>query len=119
MKNMKKLIAVALVAIMVACGCVAACAEQKALTPEEAKAIVLNYTGLAADQVTFTKCWEDRDDGRMVYEIEFYANGIEYDFDVDIYSGRIVDSDRDYNRDDRYDRYDDHDFDLDDVFDFD
>ena len=116
MKSMKKLIAVALVAIMVACGCAAACAEQKALTPEEAKTIVLNYAGLTADQVTFTKCYEDRDDGRMVYEIEFYANGIEYDFDVDIYTGRIIDSDRDY---DRYDRDDDHDFDLDDVFDFD
>ena len=119
MKNMKKLIAVALVAIMVACGCAAACAEQKALTPEEAKTIVLNYAGLTADQVTFTKCWEDRDDGRLVYEIEFYANGIEYDFDVDLYTGRIVDSDRDNDRDDRFDRYDDHDFDLDDIFDFD
>ena len=116
MKNMKKLIAVALVAIMVACGCAAACAEQKALTPEEAKTIVLNYTGLTADQVTFTKCREDRDDGRMVYEIEFFANGMEYDFDVDICTGRITDSDRDYDRDDRYD---DHDFDLDDIFDFD
>ena len=108
MKSMKKLIAVALVAVMVACGCAAACAEQKALSPEEAKTIVLNYAGLTADQVTFTKCHEDRDDGRMVYEIEFYANGIEYDFDVDIYSGRITESDRDY---DRYDRDDDHDFD--------
>ena len=113
MKNMKKLIAVALVAIMVACGCAAACAEQKALTPEKAKTIVLNYAGLTADQVTFTKCHEDREDGRIVYEIEFYFNGIEYDFDVDLYTGRITDSDRDY------DRYDDHDFDLDDIFDFD
>ena len=116
MKNMKKLIAVALVAIMMVCGCAAACAEQKALTPEEAKTIVLNYAGLTADQVTFTKCREDRDDGRMVYEIEFFANGVEYDFDVDIYTGRITDSDRDYDRDDRYG---DHDFDLDDIFDFD
>ena len=48
---MKKLIAVALVVIMAACGCTAACAGQKALTPEEAKAIVLDYTGLTADQV--------------------------------------------------------------------
>jgi len=119
MKNMKKLIAVALVAIMVACGCAAACAEQKALTPEEAKTIALNCAGLTADQVTFTKCQKDRDDGRLVYEIEFYANGIEYDFDVDLYTGRITDFDRDDDRYDRDDRYDDHDFDLDDLFDFD
>ena len=116
MKNMKKLIAVALAAIMVACGCAVACAEQKTLTPEEARTIVLNYAGLTADQVTFTKCYEDRDDGRMVYEIEFYANGIEYDFNVDICTGQITEADRDC---DQYDRDDDHDFDLDDVFDFD
>ena len=56
MKNMKKVIAVAMVAIMMVCGCAAACAGQKALTPEEAKAIALEFTGLTADHVTFTKC---------------------------------------------------------------
>ena len=113
MKNIKKVIAVAMVAIMMACGCAAACAGQKALTPEEAKAIALEFTGLTAEQVTFTKCHTDYDDGRQVYEIEFFANGIEYDMDVDLYTGRISDFDRDH------DRFDDHDFDLDDIFDFD
>ena len=56
MKNMKKVIAVAMVAIMMVCGCAVACAGQKALTPEEAKAIALEFTGLTADHVTFTKC---------------------------------------------------------------
>ena len=112
MNNMKNLIAVALVAIMVACGCVAACAEQKALSPEEAKAIALEYAGLTADQVTFTKCYVDYDDGRKVYEIEFYANGIEYDMDVDMNTGRVFDADRDYEHFDRDD-------DWDDFFDFD
>ena len=112
MKNMKKIVATMLVVVMVACGCAAACAE-KVLTPEEAKAIALNYAGFTADQVRFTKCHEDRDDGRMVYEIEFFANGIEYDFDIDINTGRITEADRDYDRYDEYDR------DFDDYFDFD
>ena len=113
MKNMKKLIAVALVAIMMACGCAAACAQQKALTPEEAKAIALNYVGLTADQVTFTKCFVDYDDGRQVYEIEFFVGRTEYDLNVDLYTGRVTDYDRD--RFDGNDRYDD----FDDYFDFD
>ena len=113
MKNIKKVVATMLVVVLVACGCTAACAEQKAVTPEEAKAIVLNYAGFTADQVTFTKCHRDYDDGRNVYEIEFFANGIEYDFDVEFGTGRITESDRDF------DRYDEYDHDFDDWFDFD
>lgn len=113
MKNMRKVIATVLVAVMMVCGCAAACAESKSLTPEEARAIALEYAGLTAEQVTFTKCHMDRDDGRTVYEIEFFANGIEYDMDVDLYTGRITDTDRDYGPYDRYDR------DFDDFFDFD
>ena len=101
-----------LVVVVMACGCAAAYAGNKVLTPEEAKAIALNHTGLTADQVIFTKCYEDRDDGRMVYEIEFFANGVEYDFDIDISTGRICEADRDY---DTFDQYDD----SDDFFDFD
>ena len=113
MKNVKKVVATMLVVVLVACGCTAACAEKRVLSPEEARQIVLNRAGLTADQVVFTKCHEDRDDGRMVYEIEFFANGIEYDFDVEIATGRITESDRDYDRYDEYDR------DFDGWFDFD
>jgi uncharacterized membrane protein YkoI len=116
MKNMKKLIAVALVAIMVVCGCTAACAEQKALTPEEAKTIALNYVGLTADQVTFVKCYTDWDDGRQVYEIKFLAGTTEYEMDVDLLTGRITDYDADRNE--HHDHHHDDD-DWDDFFDFD
>jgi len=117
MKNMKKLIAVALVAIMVVCGCAAACAEQKTLTPEEAKAIALEYTGMTADQVTFVKCITDWDDGRQVYEIKFYKGTTEYEMDVDLHTGRITDYDVDYNE--HHDGHHDYDDDWDDFFDFD
>ena len=32
----------------------------------------------------------DREDGRMVYEGKIYYNGLEYEFDIDAVSGRIV-----------------------------
>ena len=39
----------------------------------------------------------DREDGRMVYEGKIYYNGLEYEFDIDAVSGKIVkwDIDRD------------------------
>ena len=37
------------------------------------------------------------DDNRAVYEIEFYANGTEYDMDVDVFTGRITDFSREYH----------------------
>ena len=75
---------------------------------------LLDFAGLKADQVTFTKVKPDRDDGRMVYEIEFVYNGIEYEMDVDQLTGRITDFDKDYFH--GHDRDDD---DWDDFFDFD
>ena len=46
----------------------------------------------------------DRDDGRTYYEGEAYANGYEYEFEVDAYTGAIieweVDETDDYDDDD-------------------
>ena len=109
---MKKMIAVITALMIMVCGCAAAFAEQKTLTREEAMEIVLDYAGLKEEEVRFTKVHPDRDDGRLIYEIEFIFNGIEYEFDVDALTGRILETDMD--RPD-YDR----DFDLDDLFDFD
>ena len=38
---------------------------------------------------------EDRDDGRAIYEVEFYANGTEYDYEIEQSTGRILSSDHD------------------------
>ncbi|MBQ6374696.1 MAG: PepSY domain-containing protein, partial [Clostridia bacterium] len=59
--------------------------------------IALAHAGLRAEDVTFRKVKLDRDDGRRVFEIEFVNNGMEYDFDIDATSGRILDFDVDRN----------------------
>ena len=103
------------------------------VTLEQAKQAALSQAGVKASDVRFTKAHADREDGRMVYEIEFWKGNTEYDFSVDAATGRIreVDVDRnryteynynyDYDYDD-HDYYDDHDGffdDLDDHDDFD
>ena len=55
-----------------------------------AKNAALAHAGLTADQVTVSKVDFDVEDGRMVYEVEFWANNVEYEYDVDATTGEIV-----------------------------
>ena len=48
----------------------------------------------AAD-ATITKSKLDYDDGRQVYEIEWYANGAKYDYEIDVVTGKIASYDYD------------------------
>ena len=57
---------------------------------EVAKNAALAHAGLTADQVTVSKVDFDVEDGRMVYEVEFWANNVEYEYDVDATTGEIV-----------------------------
>ncbi len=65
------------------------------LSESDAKASALEHAGLAEDQVTFTKCELDRDDGKQIYEIEFYdGSGAEYEYEIDAASGAVISYDR-------------------------
>ncbi len=57
---------------------------------DSAKSIALSHAGLSADSVTFSKVEQDMDDGRLVYEIEFYCNGQEYDYELLASDGSIL-----------------------------
>lgn len=70
--------------------------EQTMLTEAEAKAKALAHAGLKENQVTFVKVKKDYDDGRQVYEVEFYTSDYtEYDYEIDAYTGKILDYDYD------------------------
>ena len=62
---------------------------------EAAKQIALAKVGVKESEVKMTKAHQDTDDGRVVYEIEFVVNGMEYEFDIDASSGVILDFDAD------------------------
>ena len=63
---------------------------------EQAKAIALNHAGVSASGVVFKKAKQDREDGVLVYEIEFYVPGkAEYDYEIDAATGAIRDYDID------------------------
>ena len=57
---------------------------------EKAKSIALNHAGLKESQVEFTKTKSSTDDGRLVYEIEFYLDNVEYDYEIAASSGEVL-----------------------------
>ncbi|MCD8119775.1 MAG: PepSY domain-containing protein, partial [Lachnospiraceae bacterium] len=64
------------------------------ITLEEAKAIALEHAGVDAADATFTKTELDVDNGVSEYDIEFTANGYEYEYEVSVTSGVVLKSER-------------------------
>ena len=68
---------------------VAQTAAQADIGVEKAKEIALNHAGLSASEVGFIKAHMDYDDGRQVYDVEFYKDMTEYDYEIDAFTGDI------------------------------
>ncbi len=62
---------------------------------EKAKPIALVDAGIEESAATFIKAKLDFDDGRMVYEVDFYAGSNEYEYEIDALTGEIVSRDMD------------------------
>ena len=66
----------------------------------EAKAKALAHAGLKESQVTFLRAELDWDDGRQVYEVEFYTQDYkEYDYEIDAATGEVLSYDYDAETD--------------------
>ena len=57
---------------------------------EKAQAAAFAHAGVSASQVALGEVDFDYENGRMVYELEFYVDGVEYEYDVDAATGDIV-----------------------------
>lgn len=64
------------------------------ITAAKAKELALTHAGVNATDVWDFECELDHDDGKVKYEIEFKANGYEYEYDVEAYSGKILKSEK-------------------------
>lgn len=62
---------------------------------EAAKAAALKHAGVNASEASFTKTERDRDDGRLEYELEFWAGATEYEYTVAGWDGAVLDFDID------------------------
>jgi uncharacterized membrane protein YkoI len=65
------------------------------LTAAQAEAIALKHAGLKAADVRMGYTEYDFDDGRYMYEVEFYSGRMEYSYSIDAYTGDILEYERD------------------------
>ena len=67
----------------------------QSVTADQAKQIALTNAGLSADQVSWIRCELEWDDGRQVYDVEFYCGSTEYDYEIDAATGEVLQFDYD------------------------
>ncbi|HHW94194.1 MAG TPA: hypothetical protein GX734_06815 [Clostridiaceae bacterium] len=85
------------------------------ITVERAKEIALNHAKVSASSATFDKVKLEKDDDVVYYDIEFKANGVEYEYEIDAVSGKVLKYERgdqdesDYDDDTDYADSNDHD----------
>ena len=63
---------------------------------DQARKEALEAVGLTEDQVIFKESDTETEDGRAVYDIDFFVPGeVKYEFDIDVETGAIVEQDID------------------------
>lgn len=66
------------------------------ISTEQAKSSALAHAGLSAAQVYFVQVKLEWDDGRQVYDVEFYTSDYqEYDYEIDAQTGTVLSFDYD------------------------
>ena len=65
------------------------------ITVDEAKKIALNHANLTSKEVSFINAEADMDNGVEFYDIEFYNNNKEYDYEISAADGKIIEYDYD------------------------
>lgn len=69
------------------------------LSEEDAKEIALKDAGVSESDISGIRIEKDRDDGKTIYEVDFYVQNKEYDYDIDTTTGEIISRDYDIEDD--------------------
>lgn len=69
--------------------------QSEKISEQEAKDIAFKHAKIKEADAKYVQTELDYDDGILRYEIDFYYDGYEYDYDIDAYSGKILSYDKD------------------------
>lgn len=78
--------------------------NDKYIGKDKALEIALAKAGFVKSQISLEKVKLDTDDGIKVYDVEFYAGNVEYDFEIDAVKGTVLKFEKDGKSDD-YSKY--------------
>ena len=73
--------------------------EEAEYTKEEALALALEDAELDEKDVKRSRVELDYDEGALTYDVEFYTDNEEYDYEIDAKSGKILSADREIEKD--------------------
>lgn len=65
------------------------------LGEEKVKSIALQAAGITSSQAKQLKCHLECDDGRWEYDVKFYYGTVEYEYEIDAFTGKILSQDVD------------------------
>ena len=85
----KAIISVLCIVVVIAAVSVMA-VRSSLITREEAKAVALRDAGLNEAEASALRARLDFDDGRFQYEVDFYNNGTEYEYQIQAKDGDII-----------------------------
>lgn len=69
-------------------------AENAFISEADAKKAAFDHAGVAEADVTGLRIKLDRDDGRQVYDVEFYSGSQEYDYEINAVDGTVLSFDK-------------------------
>lgn len=84
--------------------------EKSYVGVSSAKSIALKHASLTSSKVSVIEADLDSENGIMVYEVEFYYNGYEYDYEINALTGEVVRNTKEYDDDYIADNDDDDDY---------
>lgn len=64
------------------------------ITANDARDAALKHAGLDESQVSDVDVDLDRDNGKLIYEVDFNSGNTEYDYDIDAESGAVISADK-------------------------
>ncbi len=70
--------------------------SSEGITEAEAQAIALEHAGLTEADISRLEVRKDFDDGRQEYDVEFHVEYLEYEYEIDAVTGKILSFDKDH-----------------------
>ncbi len=64
------------------------------ITANDAKRAALKHAGIDESQARDIDVDLDRDNGKLIYEVDFNSGSIEYDYDIDAETGAVISADK-------------------------
>lgn len=65
------------------------------MSPEEAQDIALEHAGVSESEAVGIHTVMELEDGRQLYEVTFRSGHLEYEYEIDAVTGKIIDWDKD------------------------